>query len=205
MKSLIFTAPSVRGIGAGTKTQTRRLVRLLNAAPDAVVNDDGLTLDADYGAWFGCDQHGTTIFPRAPLRVGDIVYVKEAWRYYGGREYEYQQDQVSVIYKADTDTTGTEWRSPMFMPQWAARYFIQITDVRAQRVQEITEADAVDEGMPDTRGVWEGVPGDRGGPREAFRNGWDHINPKHPWSSNPWVFAYTFRRVERESKGDRHG
>ncbi len=80
------------------------------------------------------------------------------------------------------------WRSPLFMPEWAARYFILIEDVRAERLQAITEEDVVAEGIVDIGA---------GDLRAMFAVKWCFINPKHPWAGNWWVWRIAFKRVER--------
>ena len=81
-------------------------------------------------------------------------------------------------------------RSPMFLPERFARYFIRITDVRAERVQEISLDDIEREGFP---------PDYAPSKSDWYGRLWDSINPKYPWSSNCWVFAYTFRQSIKES------
>ncbi|GAH06107.1 unnamed protein product, partial [marine sediment metagenome] len=87
-----------------------------------------------------------------------------------------------------------KWRSPMMMPEWAARYFITITDVRAERLKEITKDGAKAEGAMYLQSYgYEPIDGFRG----WFRIVWNSINKDYPWESNPWDFAYTFRLKER--------
>jgi hypothetical protein len=88
------------------------------------------------------------------------------------------------------------------MPRWASRITLEITDVRVQRVQEISEADATAEGVTlgePMRGLVNGEPGDIRvyDPRMAFSFLWDSINAKrgYGWAANPWVWCLTFRRL----------
>lgn len=83
------------------------------------------------------------------------------------------------------------------MPRWASRITLEITDVRVQRLADISESDAMDEGtgvyLEGKHDEWDGDPDQY---RKGFRELWDSINAKrHPWSSNPWVWAITFRRL----------
>jgi hypothetical protein len=75
----------------------------------------------------------------------------------------------------------------MFMPAWAARYFIRITDVRAGRLNEITDVEARREGIPNSAYAVNGIT--------SFKRLWDSIN-KSPfdWEANPWVWVYSFER-----------
>lgn len=82
------------------------------------------------------------------------------------------------------------WRPSIFMPRWASRITLEITDVRVQRVQEISEDDARAEGVD--------YPGTKAGPIAEFAHLWDSINAKRGfgWDTNPWVWAITFKRVQ---------
>ena len=80
----------------------------------------------------------------------------------------------------------TKWRSPALMPEWAARKFVIVTDVKAQRLQEITEEDAIKAGVP---GIATHKPYPRQY-RDSFEVLWDIKHPKHNWSSNPWCWHY---------------
>jgi hypothetical protein len=98
----------------------------------------------------------------------------------------------------------TPWRSSVHMPRWAARIFLEITDVRVQRLQEMSEADARAEGfpIPGTQPcIINGEPGEVTffDPRTAFAYGWNAINSKRPgcaWIDNPWTWAITFKRLK---------
>lgn len=98
---------------------------------------------------------------------------------------------AELIYKADySDGIGSEhsvkWKSPIFMRRWASRLTLKIISVRVQRLQKITVADALAEGISST---------DAG---SDFRGEWDAINGKKaPWDSNPWVWVIEFRRREQ--------
>lgn len=85
----------------------------------------------------------------------------------------------------------TRWRSSMFMPRWASRLALEIVDVRAEPLQDISEADAIAEGPPDIKNIWSH--------RIMFERLWDRFNAKRgfPWESNPWVWVIEFRKVEK--------
>jgi hypothetical protein len=101
---------------------------------------------------------------------------------------------------ADAHIDGERWRPSIFMPRWASRITLEITEVRVQRLQEITEDDAKAEGAE-----WYGFAdlkpnGDlRDGESVAYRAGfhdlWQSINGEESWKSNPWVWAITFKAV----------
>src|SRR3990167_4586186 len=136
-------------------------------------------------------------------QVGETVYIKEAWQI-GAFKYQEWADinfkldhtmqrvtwndwlEKHTKYGGSTCSNGDKWRSPLFMPEWAARHFIKIKDVKAERLQEITEEDAIAEGciddfeivyihdQEDYRGLYA---------REHYARLWDSINPKYPWAS----------------------
>lgn len=184
MNGIIFTADSIAAIDAGTKTQTRRVIPVSRFQ---CVEDGMAWSENEYGDWYETKHH----------RVGEVLYVKEAWG----------QEDGDIRYRAAEKDHGIFrkgfWRSPLFMPEWAARRWVRIVAVRAERVQDITEADVDAEGFggdvparafpsrwwsKDARDGGKSMP-------ECFGELWDSINAKrHPWTSNPWVWVYTFER-----------
>ena len=170
-RPILFNGPMVRAILDGRKTMTRRIVK-------AGTRDD----------WNAC-PYGV---------IGDRLWVRETWRCFGGREYEYQQHQPSIIYRADDGPTHNEggWRPSIFMPRWASRITLEITGVRVERLQDISEADA----------EAEGCTGDHRADRDSdaaqeFRSLWNQINGKRAsWDSNPWVWVVEFRRAGATSE-----
>ncbi len=92
---------------------------------------------------------------------------------------------------------GPHWRRSIHMPRWASRILLEITDVRVQRLQEISQDDAVAEGCDDIRDM-KPLPGRvmyAGGPRDAYQILWESINGAGSWDANPWVWAITFKRI----------
>jgi hypothetical protein len=200
-----FSGPMVRGILAGTKTQTRRLLR--EALPA-----DGSPYWCDLlDEWRWMDEGGANGgLLRCPYGVpGDRLWVREAICRSGG----YLQ------YEADTKTSRHLWpadwkrdaRIGMFMPRWASRLTLEVTDVRVQRLQDISEEDATAEGVifdaDEGAHRVDGVALPRAdhpnhatigwvSARRAFEHLWDSINAKRaPWDSNPWVWAVAFKRL----------
>jgi hypothetical protein len=223
-RPLLMSGEMVRAILDGRKTQTRRIMKpqpLWSDRLDCWLWDRkgrGMEKPADavndppYGFsphnWLDLCPYG------AP---GDRLWVRETWCRYG----------ASVIYRANYsgdltpigDLIGGPWKPSIHMPRWASRLTLEITDVRVQRVQEITDSDALAEGVtreylppdPDSfhpPGSYGFVchPGEVGTdakiwrtPQEAFASLWDSRNAKRPgcrWADSPWVWARTFRRVE---------
>ena len=158
---------------------------------------------------------GEHYFAKCPYPPGTILWVRETWHNLmddDGDNYVYKADGGWYVYLLS-------WKPSIHMPKDAARLFLEVTDVRVERLQEITEEDAIAEGLacltkdngitykygiPDS----DGLPGndDHGwhweewciAPRKAFNRLWDSINgKKHPWESNPYVWVYEFERVDK--------
>ena len=207
MRGILFKPDIVRAIVQGRKTQTRRLSGLDEVNSDAsawkLLQWERLyTEDFSRGAVLLEGKNGFQIVCKPRFRVGKVAYVQEVWRPASEKEVriEYKSDGAVVEYPEKPSFyfygCGDRWRSPRFMPAWAARTFIRIEAVRPERLQEITEADAVAEGI-----IWswsETAPGsNKYEPcaTENFPRLWDSINPKHPWAGNWWVWVYTFEKV----------
>lgn len=187
-RPIIFTAESVEAILAGRKTQTRRIIRQLAACPE------GWRVARTESRENGDEQP-----IRCPYKPGDVLWAKEAWYKFhcdnviDGKKYAYQpvkQDEYSrEIMRGD----GYRWRSPLFMPREAARLFLKLIAVRAERVQDISAADCDAEGYPPRTEAMCLVTMDRNR-RAWYEKLWDSLNAKrgYPWSSNPWVWVLTF-------------
>jgi hypothetical protein len=201
-KPILFSGPMVRALLAGTKTQTRRVIE-----ETAKPMGPGQILIFT-GAQFGGRAH--RFLPR--YRDGDRLYVRETFS--GHHGYEVVQapprdwsPSDPVWYWADGNPQDGDWTKPkpgMHMPRWASRLTLTVTDVRVERVQDCSEADALAEGMTqataeailsgDEQQVYAAThilaPEARG--RILYETIWDQINGDGAWESNPWVAAYTF-------------
>jgi hypothetical protein len=100
----------------------------------------------------------------------------------------------------------TNWRSPLFMPRWASRTMLEITDVRVERLQEITEKDCYAEGMVRIPRVFAGIKLaqytfpeshiEYTSPFDCFGRTWNSVNGKGSWEANSWVWCYSFKVAE---------
>lgn len=203
MKPILFQTDMVKAILESRKTQTRRIVKPQPAGAHTV-------LDCEDNIWyFMCghiDKHALTDWTEAvicPHRVGDILWVRETWL---PTEYGY-------VYKnAENACAGNpKWRPSIHMPKEAARIFLEVTEVRVERVNDITEEDAIKEGIA-RHGVGNGecyAGGCYNGdfnkscgvcdvPKREFSKLWDSINLKrgYGWETNPWVWVIEFERTE---------
>lgn len=130
----------------------------------------------------------------APCAPGDLLYIRECWAPVEWVDAD-GNDCRKVLYRADQPgprawrpDAGDRWRPSIHMPRWAARTWVRVTSVRAERVQDISEADARAEGygpMP-------------GGPRDWFRGLWDSLYEARGlgWEANPFVWVTEFERCE---------
>lgn len=199
---ILFSAPMVKALLTGRKTQTRRLCAWANNP-----NSPQLAhiVACDEPGWFG-DEEGEVQF-NAGFAPGDRLWVREAWRTSKVAD-ELKPSQLvgggytPVWYEADRDNCDQHgrYRHARFMPRWASRLTLLITDVCVQRLQDISEADAEAEGCvwdsADGHDIWY-VPGARllksaATASECYSILWDSINGLGSWQSNPWVIAITF-------------
>lgn len=189
-RPILMSAPMVRALLAGTKTQTRMSIpgRYIDDAPPVHFHRY-LREHCPYGV------------------PGDRLWVRETWMDLCGTGIEpFTAARTHYAYGADTlpgsygdecrKQYGLKWRPSIHMPRLASRITLEVTDVRVERLQEISEADAMAEGAkPYLLPVHPA--------RESLRHVdgyaelWDSLNAKtHPWASNPYVWVLTFRRVQ---------
>lgn len=216
-RPILFSAPMIRALLAGRKTQTRRLIKFagienvmdfVKVATDKegrpvyeMKNAQGQFLTRPAGKHL-LDYHYVT-----PYGVGDRLWVKETWRT-ESRAYDdlapsEMGGEEAILYDADADwklnkSVGKS-RVSIHMTRWASRITLIVTDVRLERLQDISEEDAVAEGVQRWNGLIpygvevgkDAVAGGRTA-AQAYRTLWNHINGPGSWDANPWVIAYTF-------------
>jgi hypothetical protein len=188
-KPIIFSGLMVNSTLTGRKTMTRKVIK---PQPERKPRRCGFTPGgwaiesepAKYGA-VGC-QCGHKCTP--PYDVTNLLYVRETWQYIKGASgsgYAYHAGGGAY-------NDAGEWRSPVSMPRKAARLFLHVTDVRAERLQDISESDAKAEG------VYTHTPTSFNNTYIfSFREKWnaDYAKRGYSWDSNPWVWVITFERV----------
>jgi hypothetical protein len=208
-RPILFSSEMVRAILDGRKTQTRRVVKDQTAFRD---KPDGMEWWAGLMGWQPVDVADPPLKSlRCPYgQPGERLWVRETWMavdtsFREPVRFERKNDRAgkphTIVYRADGDM-HCDWRPSIHMPRWASRLTLDIADVRVERLQDISDADAVSEGAPDMicsqeYGAPRGLGGTEHDHRFGFQQLWNDINRKrHPWSSNPWVWAITFKRVE---------
>lgn len=210
-RPILFSAPMVRSVLDGSKTVTRRVVKY--QAHD-LVDDDGWPLvDRSIdgiGEVRGACPYG---------QPGDRLWVRESFMPIPlAAAPGPSQTPWSIAYAAGGQTellapssynpalyNYERWTPSIHMPRWASRITLEVTGVRVERLQDISEADAISEGvrqMRDGSECWVGREGPRGlvtpwpTAREAFRDLWQAINGPDSWAANPWAWVIEFKRIK---------
>ena len=180
-RPILFSGPMVRAILGGRKTQTRRIVKLKC--------HDGFEVGPNYEGehW---PVRGGDRMPCPYGKPGDRLWVRETWLCATG-----EPGPTLCHYQADGDRPEFNglWKPSIHMFRWASRITLEITGVRVERLQDITEADAMAEGVECCSG-WIGHAGE---PRRIFCDLWKSINGAESWAANPWVWVVEFRRCEQ--------
>ncbi len=219
-RPILFSAPMVRALLDGTKTQTRRVVARVPAEVDGY---DRIEWCHWTGKWCRYDSRGACKCSGGVWcpygHPGDRLWVKEAIRHVCGGESVYVADDTWT--KADAWPWKRDTLPGMFCPRGLSRIKRAVVEVRVQRVQEISREDAIAEGArsmlasgarwPQSASTWsmeyphpveiDPVRGDEhclGTPQMAFANKWIQLNGKKPgchWHDNPWVWAVTMAEV----------
>jgi hypothetical protein len=208
-RPILFSGPLVRAILAGEKTETRRLVTMSTSTSYDVEQAErrwpsGELRKAGWSTLLD-DSGRTYVAPR--VMPGDTLWVREAWR----TSAEFNDVKPSdvpagspVSYEADGQSIGVapRWgkgRPSIFLPTWAGRITLRVTDVAVERLQAITDEGAKAEGITDNsmEAFALGMPS--GHYRNRFALLWDSINGKRPgasWADDPWVWVIKFQRLE---------
>ncbi len=205
---IIFSTPMVKAILEGRKTQTRRIIK---PQPNEVVNNRPYE-------W----EYGATMSPPEPREIvcpygspGDLLWVRETFCIDSRGAHG---DDPGYYYKADMPTyeDGNEiwpdsWKPSIYMPKASARLWLQITDVKVERLLDITTEDAVKEGIKKICALTTlfKTPSDKmlyDSGRDAFLHLWNSIHSKHQTPNtkhqtlNPWVWAITFKVISTTGK-----
>lgn len=197
-RPILFSSPMVRAILEGRKTQTRRIVKAKDSDSSRCITLPMLMKNVNEwrlqdGRWFGIDGYDTLVFCDCPYgQVGDRLWVRETWRECGSGQRQDGQipsTPVPVVYTADGDADGP-WRPSIFMPKWASRITLEITELRVERLNVISSADAEDEGV--TLFGKDNRVGEETLYQAGFRELWETINGKGSWAANPWVWVVEF-------------
>ena len=191
IKPILFNTEMVRAILDGRKTCTRRVAKNVPCRThriEPVYENGRLQFDCFYSAYApALDIYAdfcTTYFP--PYQPGDILYVRETWC-----KGSWMNEKERYYYKADDNDFHCVWHPSIHMPKEAARIWLRVTDVRVERLQDMTDDDAEAEGCFDYTSTALGFP-----------DVWDSTIKKsdldrYSWQANPWVWVIEFERCEK--------
>ncbi|MDY0142627.1 MAG: hypothetical protein RBR97_12115 [Bacteroidales bacterium] len=196
-KPILFSTDMVQAILDGRKTMTRRLSGLnkVNKNPDDfIAHLQYHLLDSipDFFVFRTRDINANNITSKPRFKKGDILYVKETHSIIDGK----------IVYRADAPaSTNIKWKPSLFMKKEYARIFLQVTNVSCERLHDITATDAINEGI-DCKGIFYKDYFDDtyffSIPEFSFNSLWVKINGQDSFNSNPWVFVYEFKRIEKQ-------
>lgn len=190
-RPILFSTPMVKAILDGRKTMTRRVMK-----PQP---EEGAYLHhyEDDGIAFA----NPCVFHKYRYVVGDRLWVRETFHIVPPN---------MIFYKTDPENKAkTGWKPSIFMPRCASRITLEITSIKVERLQDITEDDAIKEGIPDKYSSYSNEYQIWSESRKKYLSGhtaikvfeqlWNSINgKKYPWAADPWVFAIEFKRVENK-------
>ncbi len=207
-RPIIFNAEMVRAILDGRKTQTRRVIK-----KDFIINPEEkypYNIRGKYALWNSFKTLDELVAKFCPYGVpGDFLWVRETWATGKGNNFAKPSDlpRGSIIFYKDdeskfesptppnwVDPEKGKWRPSIFMPRWASRITLKITEIRVERVQEISYEDIRKEGIE--KSITD-VSLDM---KLNFINLWDSINAKkgYGWDEKPWVWTIEFERIGDE-------
>lgn len=209
-RPILFGDAMIRAILAGQKTQTRRLVK---HQPDAPVTDACPCRNYPHGPvtadWYWRPRHGH--LNKAPShgwdfkcpygQPGDRLWVREAWRLpsiFNAPSCCLFAHSLALHAADGRSNPACTHQNTMLMPRWASRILLEITDVRIERLQSISEADAEAEGIDFLRHAQDAD--ETLTARDLYECLWDSINGAGSWAANPWVWVVELKRVEEQPR-----
>lgn len=224
-RGLLFTPENYTKSENGSKTQTRRIVegKALDIINDLAGSPDPSPLAFQYvkdceryddngdlpylytGLLVSLEEYPEEGFIELPCRfgtVGDRLYVKEGLERHSNLiGVRYRRDKAHLASMPHGGYYRWEWKkdylSPLHMPKWAARLWLELVEVRVERVQDISREDAKAEGLwPGANGLEQAAGRSHGNAQLAFQALWESIHGKGSWDLNPWVWVLSYRKVQ---------
>src|SRR5690606_23485655 len=209
IKPILFSTPMVQAILEGRKTQTRQIVKTTEGeyffCECTDVDCRKCIAKTGEPCYWMNDEHtlcsacrGLDNMESANYQRGDILWVRETWREGLYSKYSYITDYperiISRLYNKGI------WKPPIHMPKAAARIFLEVTDVRVERLQDISNDDVIAEGIKvidkdEAYLDYEGYPEPFAEPRGSFFSLWTSINGQASTDANPWFWVYEFKRI----------
>jgi hypothetical protein len=213
-RPMLFSTPMVKALLSGSKTQTRRIVKQkihFEGTPNEINNPlfysvDGYELEESVPLALSDIQK---------IKIGDIIWVRETW---SENPFFDDNNDVKFLYKSiDKPFEGHKWKSSRFMKKEVCRIWLKVVNVRVERLQDISEQDAINEGvLKDYSGYFDSekkycyvdydvprveiyrkkkqkiIQGQFNFAKDSYQSLWKKINGIESWSINPWVWVYDF-------------
>jgi len=194
-RPILFAAPMVNALLDGRKTQTRRVVKPQPSGKDgSTVSFGAIGEDTNILREIEVNGYSQIMESKCPYgKIGDLAYVRETFA---------EWDDGLVYRAAHPVLDGvTKWKPSIHMPKWASRITLEITDVRVERLNDISQGAAKSEGVlkeyADGVANYKNYEDTNGGwflwPEDSFRSLWQSINGKDSWQENPWVWVLEFK------------
>ncbi len=199
LKPILFKTEMVQSILVGRKTQTRRIINVPSSTNFAgfVIGD---TKRNDYAGFSDINNVKIDFLIKPKYKVGDVLWVRETWNNsLNPNEYCYKADTDNPIYL----DKQWKWKPSLFMPLDACRLFLKVTNVRIERLQDISNQDAINEGIEPKKIESVTFFKDYGynnfihrNPKSSFATLWFEVNGKESWEQNPFVWVIEFERCQ---------
>jgi|SRR5690554_841295 len=204
-RPILFSTPMVQAILDGRKTQTRRIIK---PQPTKQLSFSGTFKKH----WSENVSDLKLPYFQAKYQKGDIMWVRETFEVVPVEMASIKENRsdvrMKIKYKADGGQSFLRWKPSIFMPKKACRIFLKVTNVRVERLQNISEEDAISEGVEVIcpapllfryKNYWDNVDQHPhlSSAKFSFRSLWETINGLSSWNENPWVWVYDFERIER--------
>jgi len=243
-RPILYSTPMVQAKLAGTKNQTRRLRglenvnhhqgKLLRLIGDSRTCDHPRpTIKYDDRLWFWWTEGNGTwdklVAVRCPYKPGDILWTRETFCKDLDAEGEFLYRATNPEAQCE-DGDGSPWKPSIHMPKDAARIWERVTDIRVERLQDITEEDAIAEGIEEEEWTWGPTATPDGrihndlvglktkwrrnylkektleafSPKDSYRTLWESINGEGSWSLNPWIWVITTEILSTTGRPNRH-
>lgn len=180
-RPILFSTEMVRAILDGRKTQTRRVVK------DKMLQENNGDVDEEFLL---------LTMDKCPYgKVGNVLWVRETYRHQmGSYRYKASPNVVIKTQNMGASMVSDKWKPSIFMPKAACRIFLEITSIRVERLQDISEQDAKAEGTSPKEGIiFKRIERYD----EAFERLWISINGLESWDSNPWVWVIEFKQTAK--------
>ena len=191
MKPILFNTDMVRPLLDGRKTVTRRVIKPQPTNPRWNVI-----------GWAGWDDgHGYRM--KQPCQEGDILYVRETWAMQQGLYWHKAGLKIDGNGRAYGVVPPEKWKPSIHMPKEAARIFLRVTNVRVERLQDISFSQVIAEGITEDDVLERDALNYEASAKWLYEKLWDStIKPTdravYGWAANPWVWVISFERISRE-------